>query len=58
MDKDYSLIDIGANLTHDQLLSNIHSVIKRFKKANIKKVIITSSNLTDTKKALDLIKRL
>ena len=57
MDKDYSLIDIGANLTHDQLLSNIHSVIERFKKANIKKVIITSSNLTDTKKALDLIKK-
>ena len=50
MDKNCSLIDIGANLTHNQLLDNIDSVIARFKKAKIEKVVITSSNLNDTKK--------
>ncbi len=57
MDKNCSLIDIGANLTHNQLLDNIDSVITRFKKAKIEKVVITSSNLNDTKKALELIKQ-
>ncbi|MAQ72978.1 MAG: hydrolase TatD [Gammaproteobacteria bacterium] len=57
MAKDFSLIDIGANLTHDQLLKNIHAVIDNFKKVHVENVIITSSNTTDTEKALSLIKK-
>ena len=57
MAKDFSLIDIGANLTHDQLLKNIHAVIDNFKKVHVENVIITSSNTTDTEKALGLIKK-
>ena len=51
-----ALIDIGANLTHSQLFDKIHTVIDNFKKVHIQKVIITSSDLHDTKTALNLIK--
>ncbi len=37
-----ALIDIGANLTHNQLFNKISSVIENFKAVHIEKVIITS----------------
>ena len=49
------LIDIGANVTHPQLHNQIDKVVENMKAQNIKKVIITSSNLKDTKTALDII---
>ncbi|MEC9205823.1 MAG: TatD family hydrolase [Pseudomonadota bacterium] len=52
-----ALIDIGANLTHDQLFKKIPSIIKKFKASHVQKVIITSSNIHDTEIALDLIKK-
>jgi len=49
------LIDIGANLTHPELYNQLDKIVENLKAANIKKVIITSSNLGDTKTALDII---
>ena len=49
------LIDIGANLTHPQLHNQIDKVVENMKIQNISKAIITSSNLKDTKTALDII---
>ena len=57
MDNKHALIDIGANLTHSQLLNNIHTVIENFKKVRVDKVIITSSDIHDTEMALDLIEK-
>ena len=50
------LIDIGANLTHPQLHNQLDKVVENMKIKNIKKAIITSSNLEDTKVALEIIK--
>ena len=49
------LIDIGANLTHPELYNQLDKIVENLKTSNIKKVIITSSNLGDTKTALDII---
>ena len=49
------LIDIGANITHPQLHNQIDKVVENMKAQNIDKAIITSSNLKDTKIALDII---
>ncbi|MBC8299690.1 MAG: TatD family hydrolase [Pelagibacterales bacterium] len=49
------LIDIGANLTHPELYNQLDKIVENLKTADIKKVIITSSNLGDTKTALDII---
>ncbi len=49
------LIDIGANITHPQLHNQIDRVVENMKTQNISKTIITSSNLEDTKIALDII---
>ena len=49
------LIDIGANITHPQLHNQIDKVVENMKAQNINKAIITSSNLKDTKIALDII---
>ena len=49
------LIDIGANITHPQLHNQIDKVVENMKVQNISKAIITSSNLKDTKIALDII---
>ena len=38
-----SFIDIGVNLTHDQLLNNLDKVINDMIDANINNAIITSS---------------
>jgi len=49
------LIDIGANLTHPELYNQLDKIVENLKSAHIKKVIITSSNLEDTKTALNII---
>ena len=49
------LIDIGANLTHPELYNQLDKIVENLQIADIKKVIITSSNLGDTKTALDII---
>ena len=49
------LIDIGANITHPQLHNQIDKVVENMKVQNIHRAIITSSNLKDTKIALDII---
>ena len=48
-------IDIGVNLTHDQLLDNIDKVINDMIDANVNKAIITSSCIDETYKALQII---
>ncbi|MBH43991.1 MAG: hydrolase TatD [Gammaproteobacteria bacterium] len=55
MEIKYSLIDIGANLTHPELHKKIETVVDNIRKANIEKVIITSSNIDDTIMALKII---
>ena len=49
------LIDIGANLTHPELYNQLDKIVENIQSAHIKKVIITSSNLEDTKTALNII---
>ena len=49
------LIDIGANLTHPELYNQLDKIVENLQIADIKKVIITSSNLRDTKTALNII---
>ena len=49
------LIDIGANLTHPELYNQLDKIVENLQSAHIKKVIITSSNLEDTKTALNII---
>jgi len=49
MNSIHYLIDIGANLTHPELKKKINVIVDNIKSANIKKVIITSSNIQDTK---------
>ena len=49
------LIDIGANLTHPELYNQLDKIVENIKTADIKKVIITSSNLGDTKTTLNII---
>ena len=48
-------IDIGVNLTHDQLLDNIDKVINDMIDANVNNAIITSSCIDETYKALEII---
>ena len=48
-------IDIGVNLTHDQLLDNIDKVINDMIDANVSNAIITSSCIDETYKALEII---
>ena len=50
-----SFIDIGVNLTHDQLYNNLDKVIKDMIDANINNAIITSSCIDETYKALEII---
>ena len=57
MDPAHYLIDIGANLTHPELNKKIDAIVDNIKSTNIAKVIITSSNITDTKEALNIIKK-
>ncbi|MBT3548423.1 MAG: TatD family hydrolase [Gammaproteobacteria bacterium] len=50
------LIDIGANITHPQLYNQLDKVVENMRSKGISKAIITSSNLGDTRTALDIIK--
>ena len=51
------LFDIGANLIDKQLINNFDDIILESKKNDVDKIIITASNLNDTKKAKILIDR-
>ena len=57
MNSAHFLIDIGANLTHPELNKKIDVIVDNIKSANIEKVIITSSNIQDTKEALKIINK-
>jgi TatD DNase family protein len=57
MNSTHCLIDIGANLTHPELNKKIDVIVDNIKSANIEKVIITSSNIQDTKEALKIINK-
>ena len=46
------LIDIGANLTHPELYNQLDRIVNNLRAENIEKVIITSSNVSDTHTAL------
>ena len=48
------MIDIGANLTHASFDHDIDDVIKRSLNAGLEKIIVTSSSIEDTKKAVEL----
>lgn len=51
---DYPLIDIGANLTHDSFDQDRQQCIARATQANVVKMVITGSDLQESKKAIDL----
>jgi len=55
--RNQGLIDIGANITHPQLYNQLDKIIVNIENSNTKKVIITSSNLSDTKLALEIINK-
>ena len=50
-----SFIDIGVNLTHDELFNNLDKVINDMIDVNINNAIITSSCIDETYKALEII---
>jgi TatD DNase family protein len=53
----YSLIDIGANLTHKTFKQNIHEVLERAAKAQVSDIIITGASLPGSREAIDLTTR-
>lgn len=53
-----SLIDIGANLTHKSFNHNLHQVLERANKAQVLDIIITGTNISASRQAIDLVKRL
>ncbi len=57
VDLSQPLFDIGANLLDKQLYSNFDEIIFRSKENYLKKIIITSSHIDDTKNAVELINR-
>ncbi len=53
----YSLIDIGANLTHKTFKQNIHEVLERAAKARVSDIIITGASLSGSHEAINLTTR-
>jgi|GEM_PF-2865618 len=49
-----SIIDIGANLTHESFGNDFEAVINRAGQANVKHMIITGSDVEDSEKAVML----
>ncbi len=49
-----TMIDIGANLSHESFRDDFNEVIKRAKKARIEKVILTGTDLASNQRAIEL----
>lgn len=49
-----ALIDIGANLTHRSLKSNLQQILERAAKAQVSDVIITGTSVAGSREAIDL----
>jgi TatD DNase family protein len=54
----YSLIDIGANLTHKSLKQNLHQILERAAKAQVSDIIITGASLSGSREAIDIAAKL
>jgi TatD DNase family protein len=50
-------IDIGANLTHKSLLTDIENILARSIEANVKTIIVTGTTLEESNKALELCRQ-
>ena len=51
-----SLIDIGANLTHDSFDADRGAVIERAKAAGVQRLIVTGTSVTESARAVELTK--
>lgn len=49
-----SLIDIGANLSHESFRDDFDAVVERAKQAKIEKLILTGTNIASNQRAIDL----
>ncbi len=52
-----TLIDIGANLTHDSFDADRDAVLERARTAGVAAMIVTGSSLDDSEKAIALARR-
>ncbi len=53
----YELIDIGVNLTHASFAPDLQDVIDRAHKANVRHMVLTGSDMEESRSALDLAKQ-
>ena len=53
----HSLIDIGANLTHKSLKSNLQQILERAAKNQILDIIITGASLSGSREAIDIARK-
>ena len=51
-----SLIDIGANLTHDSFDADRGAVIERAQAAGVERLIVTGTSVTESARAVELTK--
>ena len=49
-----SLIDIGANLTHESFRNDLDSVLERARSSGVRRLIVTGTNLASSEAALEL----
>jgi TatD DNase family protein len=49
-----SLIDIGANLTHESFRNDLDSVLERARSSGVRRLIVTGTNLPSSEEALEL----
>lgn len=54
MNPSVTLIDIGANLTHDNFDADREAVIQRARAAGVTQLVVTGSNVEHSRKALEL----
>ena len=52
--EEYLLVDVGANLTNKKFLRDLDTLIHRAQNAGVRKIIITATNLQNSKEALRL----
>ena len=53
----YSLVDIGANLSHRSFKNNLSQVLQRASQAQVSQIIITGTNLVASREALRIARR-
>jgi TatD DNase family protein len=50
----HTLVDIGANLTHESFAPDLIQVMKRARDANVRQMVVTGSDMQESRKAIAL----